>query len=54
MNDLMIPTRYLHVLSAAIWLGEVVVINFIMIPILTKYDKEGKSEILVNIFPKLF
>ncbi|WKZ74564.1 MAG: DUF4149 domain-containing protein [Vicingaceae bacterium] len=54
MNYLMIPIRYLHVLSAAIWLGEVVVINFIMIPILTKYDKEGKSEILVNIFPKLF
>lgn len=54
MNDLLIPIRWLHILSAAIWLGEVVVINFIMIPALSKYDKEGKSEMLVNIFPKLF
>lgn len=54
MDTLYTFIRWLHVISASIWLGEVVVINFIMIPVLSQYDKEGKSEVLTNVFPKLF
>ncbi|MBI4929313.1 MAG: hypothetical protein HY841_01005 [Bacteroidetes bacterium] len=54
MNDFFPTIKMLHLFFASCWLGEVMVINFIMTPALGKYNKEGKSEMLVTIFPKLF
>lgn len=54
MSDFIIPLRWIHVLAASIWLGEVVVINFIMIPLVSKSNFEDKKQIISNIFTKLF
>lgn len=54
MIELLPYIKMLHIVAASCWLGEVVVINFIMLPSLAEYDKQGKSEMLVTVFPKLF
>jgi len=46
--------RALHVLSGSLWIGEVVVINFILIPFLSSLQGDYKKNFLVNLFPKLF
>ena len=46
--------RTLHVISGALWIGEVVVINFILIPILSRFTGEMRKQFLINIFPRVF
>jgi len=46
--------RWLHVISAAAWLGEVVVINFVLIPALSRFDRDGRKLFLVKLFPRVF
>lgn len=46
--------RALHVIAGSLWIGEVVVINFILIPVLSRYEGEMRKHFLVSIFPKIF
>jgi uncharacterized membrane protein len=46
--------RMIHVLSGSLWIGEVVVINFILIPVLSRYEGELRKQFLISIFPKIF
>lgn len=46
--------RWLHVIAASAWFGEVVIINFILIPTLSKYQGAGRKDFLNTIFPKIF
>lgn len=46
--------RWLHVASGSAWFGEVVVINFVLIPALSKYQGEARKDFLNTIFPKIF
>jgi uncharacterized membrane protein len=52
--DPLIPIRWIHVLSGSIWLGEVAVINFILIPVLGKLDVEHRRQFLTTVFPRVF
>ena len=36
------------------WFGEVVVINFVLIPTVKKYEGEAKKQFVNNLFPKVF
>lgn len=54
MEDLFPIIRMIHVLAGSIWIGEVVVINFILIPVLSKYQGDIRKEFLISIFPKIF
>lgn len=46
--------RAIHVVASSLWLGEVVVINFILIPVLSKYKGELRKQFLITIFPRIF
>ena len=46
--------RVLHQIAAALWLGEVLIINTIVIPVLSKYDGGLRKQLITTIFPRLF
>lgn len=46
--------RWLHVVCASAWYGEIVVINFILIPTLSKYSGTDKKNLINDLFPKFF
>lgn len=46
--------RWLHVICGSAWFGEVIVINFVLIPALSKYQGASRKDFLNTIFPKIF
>lgn len=54
MIDLLTVVRWLHVLAGAAWLGEVVVINFVLVPLLTKMELPERGAFIASLFPRLF
>ncbi|MPZ19917.1 MAG: hypothetical protein GEV06_18675 [Luteitalea sp.] len=46
--------RWAHVLAAASWLGEVVVINFVLVPVLGHLDTGSRERFVDAVFPKIF
>lgn len=46
--------RWIHILTAAAWLGEVVVINFVLLPVLFRLAPAERGRFLKQIFPRLF
>lgn len=46
--------RWIHVAAGSAWFGEVIVINFILIPALSKNQGEARKDFLNLIFPKIF
>lgn len=54
MENLFPIIRTIHVLSGALWIGEVFVINIILIPVLSKFHGDLRRAFLISIFPKIF
>lgn len=54
MDALFPVIRTLHVLSGSFWIGEVVVINFVLIPVLSSYSLEMRKQFLLSVFPRVF
>jgi uncharacterized membrane protein len=54
MPDLAVVLRWIHVLSASAWFGEVVVINVVLIPALSGRQGAARREMLATIFPRVF
>jgi uncharacterized membrane protein len=54
MNEIYPVIRAIHEIAGSLWLGEVVVINFILIPVISKYEGKIRKQVLVSIFPKIF
>jgi len=52
--ELYIYARWIHVLAAAAWFGEVVAINFILIPSLSAFEGEERKNFLNTVFPRVF
>lgn len=46
--------RAIHSIAASIWVGEVLVINFILIPALSKLQDNKRKEFMIRLFPKIF
>ena len=46
--------RWIHVLAASAWYGEVVVINFILIPLASKLKGENRKIFINKVFPRVF
>lgn len=46
--------RTLHVLATSFWIGEVAVINFILIPVVSKLTGESRKQFIIQIFPRIF
>ncbi len=54
MEELFPVIRTVHVLSGSFWIGEVVVINFILIPVLSNFQGDMRKQFLITLFPKIF
>ena len=52
--SLYLAVRWLHVISAAAWFGEVVTINFVLVPALSRLSREEATAMLAAVFPKIF
>jgi uncharacterized membrane protein len=47
--------RWLHILTAAAWLGQVVVLNFVLVPAVVKEERaEARLDLLQKLFPPIF
>lgn len=46
--------RWIHILAGAAWLGEVVVVSFILIPVLVRLEREKRGWFMAAIFPRIF
>ena len=46
--------RWLHVISATAWFGEVVTINFVLVPAVSQLKDSAQAKFLAGIFPKIF
>jgi hypothetical protein len=52
--QLLILVRWLHIISGAAWLGEVVTINFVLIPALKSLSAERRIGFIHKVFPRIF
>ena len=46
--------RWLHILAAAAWFGEVVTINFVLVPAVGRLPRDQAPKVLFQIFPRIF
>lgn len=46
--------RWIHILAGSAWLGEVVAVVFILIPVLLRVDQQRRGWFLATIFPRVF
>lgn len=54
MGEYLQIIRTIHVISGSLWIGEIAVINFILIPAIAKQSGEIRIKFIQNIFPKIF
>ncbi len=54
IRSVVIPLRWLHILTAAAWFGEVVVINLVLIPALKRAAIIERDFVLLGVFPGIF
>jgi uncharacterized membrane protein len=53
-NEFFTIVRWLHVACGSAWFGEVLVINFVLIPALSNYKGAARKDFLNTIFPNIF
>jgi hypothetical protein len=46
--------RVIHQIASALWLGEVLIINAIVIPVLSRYEGGLRRQVITSVFPRLF
>ena len=46
--------RWVHMLSAAAWLGEVLLIAFVMVPSIATMDVKARASYIGTVFPRVF
>jgi uncharacterized membrane protein len=54
MGTAYLVIRWIHVIAAAAWFGEVVTINFVLVPAVARLPKDQAPKILFQIFPRIF
>ncbi len=54
MSEVYTTIRAIHILAAALWLGLVMVINFVILPVLSGLEGEFKRQVVKSIFPRIF
>jgi len=46
--------RWIHILAGAAWLGEVLVVSFILVPVLGRLEPDKRGWFMSLIFPRIF
>lgn len=54
MPELLFGVRFVHVVSGLGWLGEVLTVNFVLLPALMRVAPAMRGTILVTVFPLVF
>ncbi|MBN9493797.1 hypothetical protein J0H33_10695 [bacterium] len=54
MTDFMFAVRLVHVIAGVSWLGEVITINFVLLPALFRATADDRNVLLVTVFPYIF
>lgn len=54
MYEIYTTIRAVHQIAGALWLGEVLVLNFVLLPVLSKYEGDLRKQVLTSIFPRIF
>lgn len=54
MTETLFVVRFVHVVTGLGWLGEVLTVNFVLLPALARADPELRGRILGAIFPLVF
>jgi uncharacterized membrane protein len=52
--DLLTIVRWLHVISGAAWLGEVVTVVFVLVPIARRLQGNQRASFIARVFPGVF
>ena len=50
----LIVVRWIHVIAAAFWLGEVVTVNFVLLPAAIKLVGKERDKFMQNVFPRVY
>jgi uncharacterized membrane protein len=54
LNDWLSAVRWIHLLAGAAWLGEVITINFVLVPIVLRSQNSDRRRFIKNVFPLVF
>ena len=54
MSSYYLPIRALHMIAGSSWLGAVILINFVLIPVLPKLKENIRRDVFIHLFPALF
>lgn len=54
MTDLLFAVRFIHIVAGLTWVGEVVTINFVVLPALERADPALRARMLGPLFPLIF
>jgi uncharacterized membrane protein len=46
--------RWVHIIAGVAWLGEVVTVNFVLLPALFNLEREARAAFIRQIFPRVF
>lgn len=46
--------RWIHIISGVAWLGEVITVNFVLVPIVIKLSKQERGAFIGLVFPRVF
>lgn len=46
--------RWIHILAGASWLGEVMVVSFILVPALSRIEADKRGWFMATVFPRIF
>jgi uncharacterized membrane protein len=50
----LVVVRWIHILASAAWLGEVITINFVLIPMLFRVALQDRRRFIKDVFPLVF
>ena len=50
----LIAVRWLHILAATAWFGEVVTINFVLVPAMGRLERTQRAKAMFQLFPRIF
>lgn len=54
MPDLLFVVRFVHIVTGLGWVGEVITVNFVLLPALSRVEPALRGRILLSVFPLIF
>ncbi len=52
--EILLVSRWIHILAGLAWVGEVLTINFVIVPALKTMPEKNRAEFVSSVFPRVF